>query len=741
MEFTLKRHAASLTRFPGARRGLALALAALLCAPAIACGPDFPVTLLDRRAGVMSGLPEGGFDFEVSQLAAKPGDNLVAVEANDWDETADQRTAAEAVGLTAAQAQTVAAMRAAGSMDQALALASDLPRDVALYTAGAVAYANREFEAAEAQFLAVSELPEAERTHRGIWASFMQGRRYALRSDPQAAIEAFERTRRQARTGVADPLGLAVASFGEQARVAREQGHIVDAVRLYVEQVAHGSSSGHNSLLFVMRSAIRNPAEVDALLGDPIGVRLVVAYLYARSNELIETGGDEEYPSFDAPPDSPRVLALLDRLTALPAESVTAPERLAAVAYRAGRFEQAAHWAKGSDAPLAAWVRAKLALRAGEMPLAAQEYAAAAKAFPADEWWGLVPLRDPDNYGQESLQPHCRVQAEAGTLALSRGDYLQSLELLFAAADRYWSDAAYVAERVVSVDELKAFVDRVVPKALPTPSAPANADDAEDPGEDEDSYASEPPANQLRWLLARRLMREGRPEQAVAYFDHADLRTQAQGYVAALAGTKAWGRVDQARAWFEAAGIARWHGMELMGYEGDPDYFIWGGSFDLNSPVTWDEDYNAVMHPRTDIKVEGPFTSDGERARLKLSLAQPLERFHYRVVAAGLAGKAADVLPPRSQAFAAVLCEGTRWLIDRAPEQAQSIYKRYLHEGPYVPWGASFGRECPAPNFEKVEAELQAAFWAKVRHVCLYAAPVLLLAIAGFVWLRRRRRA
>jgi hypothetical protein len=61
--------------------------------------------------------------------------------------------------------------------------------------------------------------------------------------------------------------------------------------------------------------------------------------------------------------------------------------------------------------------------------------------------------------------------------------------------------------------------------------------------------------------------------------------------------------------------------------------------------------------------------------------------------------KAADFLPPSSQAFAAVLCRATGWLIDREPERAALVYARYLREGSYVRWARTFGRRCPQPDF------------------------------------------
>lgn len=720
-----------------ALRALTVALSLMATVPASACGPNFPVTLLDRRELIMGTLPEGTFSFEAQHLIQVSPNDFKVVESDPWADVDKIRLDIENQGLSSAAAEAVAAMRSTDSADAALALAADLPQELAWYTAAAVAWQHGDWTRAQALFNNVVLLPAEQRAMRGVWASYMLGRTQAMNGDAAAALAAFEQTRAWVREGAVDPLGLAVASLGEQARIELDAGRYAAAVRLYAEQAALGSSSGQNSLLFVARAAIRNPAQTDALLADEVGTRLLLAYLYTRYNELIDSEPEEdEYPNFDAPADGPRLLALLDRIAAAP--SVPNPDRLAAIAYRAGRFEQAGQLVAKSDTPLAAWVRAKLALRDGQLDVAAQAYAKAAQAFPADEVWGEVPLSRED-YLREQLQPRCRVQAEAGTLALSRGDYLQALELLYAAADVYWPDTAYIAERVVTVDELRAFVDRVASTPAPAPpEAASNTDDEEE--EDSYGYASTTPAGQIRWLLARRLLREGQLDQALNYFDDPVTLTQAKRYVAARQRTSAWTRIGKARAWYESAEIARWYGMEILGYEQDPDYFVWGGDFDLNSPISWDEDYNPVFNARSDLKIEGPYTSDGERQRVAASHAQPLERFHYRVVAAGLAGQAADQLPPRSQAFAAVLCEATHWLIDRHSDDAQKIYRRYLREGAFVPWGADFGRQCPLPDFDKVERELRDQWLHKAARWAAFGAPLVLL-LALLVYLARRRRA
>ena len=66
--------------------------------------------------------------------------------------------------------------------------------------------------------------------------------------------------------------------------------------------------------------------------------------------------------------------------------------------------------------------------------------------------------------------PECRVAGEQAILALNRGDYLQAMDLLYRGKALYWADVADVAERVLTVDELKGFVDKHAPAPTTPPS-------------------------------------------------------------------------------------------------------------------------------------------------------------------------------------------------------------------------------------------------------------------------------
>lgn len=701
----------------------------LLCSPAWACGPDFPTSLLEQRQQTLGELPEGSFDYEVSRLVDVSGLPFRPVEAG-WAPEPEGLRPAEAEGLPQGQQRLVLELRALDSAEAVLAGAGSLPPAIAHYTAGAVAWRAGDLDAARAQFAAVRALPAEQRGNHGPMATYMLAR--ALAGEAAAAM--FQQLRDEVRAGAPDPLGLAVASFGEEARIALEGGRVAPAVELYAQQAALGSGSGRTSLLFVARRLAQDAEARAQLLTTESGRGLLLAYLFARSFELppaLPAPGEAITP-FDpwqgssGGPDSASVLAVFDELDAALAVDDPKRDRLAAIVYRAGRFEAAERALGGADSALAHWLRAKLALRRGDPEAAASAYALAIHAVGAGEVWTARPEEvDFHAPSQAPLDARCRLQAEAGLVALSRNDVLQAMALFYAAAERHWVDAAYIAERVLSVDELRDFAQRVAAEPQP-------------PVEDSWVLGSQAPAAALRALLARRLLREGAGRDALPYFDDDALREAATRYVEAREAMQRGDAVARARAGFAAAELARWQGMELLGYQLAPDHAEYGGMFAPGERwvqvQTEPEPVWEVRPPEPD-----PLATAEERARVLASAAQPAHRYHYRGLAANLAEAAATQLPPRSQAFAAVMCEATRYVLDAEPERAQQLYRRYLREGPYVPWGARFGQECPTPDFDKVERELRAARIAQLQRAATWTLPPLLALGLAVLWWRRRR--
>ncbi len=700
-------------------RACALA-AALWALPGWACGPDFPHELLSDRHASVYELVEGTFDFEASRLAPKSATELKPNE-NPWQAPGESRIELEQRELGEAGYAKVEAMRLSIDDEQAWAAGEGLSEEVRLYTGGARAFQAGDTVIALQRFDAVLALPAEQQRSRGLWARYMRGRVNLMQAaggagvgeaEIAAAVTAaeqdFQAVRAAVAAGASDPLGLAVASYGEEAALQRARGNLAGAVRLYAEQAAHGSASGRASLLFVARDLFADDAALRAALADPLLQQLLASYVYTRTSEF--EGTDETGQP------KPQTAALERYYAAIEADTagtIGGVDRVAAAAYRSARYELAGTLAARSQTALAYWVRAKLALRAGDDKTAADAYAQASRAFPRDEDWGVNPN---EGYSYEGLKPACRVDGERAILALGRGDYGEALRLFHAGGGQYWMDEAQVAERVLSVDELKRYVDTNVPEPAVAPKA------------NDDGWTPPQPDAQLRALLGRRLLRTGRYAEAVAYFPPM-LRDTAAAYAKARLDAPKQGRIERAETLFRAARLARESGMELLALELAPDAALFEGSYELTDPTLDTQDRDLV--------------GADEAQRVIASRPQPVRRFHYRFVAADLANQAADLVPARSQAFAAILCSATGWLINRDPAQARSYYRRYVDHGPYVPWAANFGNHCPAPDFVGAAKRLQfeRVRWAKqiVRRYAPFVAGGALVLVVGFVFWRRRR--
>jgi hypothetical protein len=689
---------------------------------ALACGPDFPMRLLEDRAGSLAQLPEGNFKFEISRLGhAIAGLKNVTAATNSPDngygETpsyTEQRDQAEQAGLSAEQQALVKQLRTLTDAHQVEVQGASLPVDLRLYLAGAVAFNAGEYQLAAEYFRKVLALPVEQRPLRSTWAAYSLGRAlYEMSAEADAepdllaqAQKAFEQTRQLSIDGFSDPLELGVASLGEEARVVRTAGDWNRAIELYATQHIHGSAVGYASLKQLMGELTALPNdELTALLKGKTVQKLVTASLLSRVGW-----------SFDGqPPGEKKLIQLLQGSTR---GSLDNADRLAALNYQQGDYASAKAFVEhAGDGGLAWWVRAKLALREGDKTAATAAYAKAAQAFPQNEAWGEARLPEWD-YNDVVVQPKCRVEGESAILALQRGDYLQAFDQLYRSNGVYWLDAATVAERVLTVDELKHYVDTNVPAVPPQTQ------------EQRDNYAPLPVAASLRDLLGRRLLREERYDEAPGYFDNVELQNKAKAYAEQRqVADAAWWPTTRAAALFNAGSMARQWGMEILGYEMSPDYAsLFGGNFSLET---------------AELKV-GPLVSEGEVQRQQASAAQPDVRFHYRFVATALASRAADNLPHTSQAFAAVLCTAYSW--NSSLEEQSAIYQRYVDEGPYVYWAGDFGHQCRSPDFQNASKRYVTQATDSVRSALRpYKKPVqiggvVVVVAAALLLINRRRR-
>ena len=740
---------------------------------AFACGPFFPWQLLDNRDEAVSEPVGLGFSFEASRLVTVPNDGLRIVERTDptWTSGTDDKVRWEASDAEREEALSgawrtvmaepirdpqvlaskVAAARAAIDGEAVLSAGSGLPVAVLDYIAGAVEFRADRLDTARRYFEAIDRLPPAQRRVRAVAAAYMQGRIYQRQGELALARAAFQAARRHAQAGAPDPMGLAVASLGEEARIdlveaglstvpwpvaapetdeAKIARLIAGAVRLYAEQAARGSKMGLLSLREVAGLIVARERELKLAAGDPLVRRLLVAYVVARDGQSPweESVGDAQDPVVVSV-----AAAVLAQPTAADGPDL---DRLAALAYQAGRYDLAEKLTASASRPLGLWVRAKLALRRGDRAAAARDWMAA--------------LLGSENAGTAELDAasKTRLRGEAAVVKLSQGEYRDSLRLLFPVASTYWGDVAYIAERVLTIDELKAFVDGLPPPREPPPAS-----------SDSDEIFRVVPAQRLRELLARRLVRDGRIGEALAYFPSSEQRArsdpsdrdgatsdEARAYLAAVEAAQPgwpfdwpWQQVSRAEALFRLATVTRRRGMELMGTEGPPDEAVLGGSFPDGVGQSRPEGFSSSPS-----MLLGP----DEAKRFAASAPRPDVRFHYRPLAANYALAAADLLPQRSQAYAATLCWATRYAFDSSDEaRAAAIYRRYVSTGAYQPWANRFGRVCPEPDFEAARTfwwRRVAAWPAQVagsvgRHLTLVIVVAILAAVLLAVSVRALR--
>ncbi len=682
----------SLSRFNRPVR-IALVAAVLGAVPiAWACGPYLPNWLLGRDELVFEG-PWGRFADELPRLwGAGKAPVFKAVESGaDLEPTAQARTAqadlddlTEALagnpGLLSIQRDAILrnfkehqAARPAGpwtdlerllhgvqakSGRQPAAPARGLPPEFFEYQEGALAYHDLRLDAAVRAWTRLLGRPAADRHYRSTWAAFMLGKAH-LRTSPDASVSWFRRTRELAGEGFADRLGLAVSSLGWEAWAENAQGNADRALVLYSEQAKAGDPSGLVSLRLLCPRVLAGGSKTLARAArNPEARAILTAFLVSHPSEH---AGDWQ--------------AALEEAGVTGAAGA---DRLAWAAYLAGNFEGAAAWLGQLDpavrpSPIAQWVRARLLLRDGKLDEARKLLDEAARGLPSLglDMEGAFYI----SWETAEIQPAPqRAEGEAAAIQVSQAsqgdDFAGALDKFLKAG--YWIDAAYLAERVLSTQELTAYIDANWPAGAAAGYRPLPPD-----GDDWEPLLvggyTEPARNRLaseiRELLGRRLAREGRLDEAAAY-----LPAWLQPSLKALAVHLAAGRdrqrpaAERGRELFQAACVLRGQGMAVTGTEVEPDWSVVDGEYDLANyePHREDRLANRIL----------PVTAD-EHARLERNRLRPWRRFHYRQRAADLAWEAARLLPAGDEK-AAVLATAGSWIAGREPRDADRFYKELV---------------------------------------------------------------
>ncbi len=574
-------------------------------------------------------------------------------------------------------------------------------------------------------------LPAAERSRLTAVAHFRRARLRMLQLDKSTPDDAAMRRTLAAiradllavgaavKDGRPDVGGVAFAAQGWLAHLrcavlplprlrALGEADLGQALRIYLAQRQGGEPTAPDSIHQLLREAAAAGAFAECAR-DPELRRLMTAYLSA--------GGRTQQGTSPFALDGlvGHARAWLAALREAKVDFAADAVRLAALAYRVGDWELCARTLRDAPAtdPLATLLRARLDLRAGRAPEAIATLGAflqpQARRFSLgvyfydfdDRTRGADPAALPA-YRFESPDAAAgqvaKARSELATLLLAQGRHVEALDHFYRTGQR--RDYAYVAECVLSVEELKAYVDRAWPEDAPATKPTAKRVKFRIDEEPEECTPL-PPAQAIRHLLAQRLFRTGRLDEAIPYYP-AEVRPSVAQYRELLARAEDRTQAKRTRA------DAYWRAALVLRELGDATQFCafgpnWSSGFDFADdredapPLHW---HDAGGLPRMRLQPIGdeaesllaPPGAD-ERARVNAwmaaNLARP-DRAHRsaRYAVARHALKAAELLPDDDQAGAQILQFAGNLLKYMEPSAAQPYYRLLATRFKGTPFGA-----------------------------------------------------
>lgn len=632
-----------------------LALSVFFVAPLLqACGPWLPESYLLRNDEVFYAPPELGFAAELKHLLpeAVPHQAVLDQEpAGGPTAVQELRAALSAKGVEQGASERIVAefgqfrrslndakryldtqpypgsqvLRDRAESDakrsalENLKVPEGLPSEFRLYLAGALAYYQGELSEARAHWKALLQLPEEARHYRSVMAAFMMAK-----TCPDEDPAGYESVRSLAGDGFADSLGLAAASYGRQAQLYLSHGAFLPAMDLYLQQWASGYANAVQSLEITARRAWDQGNEESflKLVENETARAVLTAYLLTRHDGELNRHRRQRF---------------LEALPGIKGLEVAEAGRFALVEYQENNLSAARLWlnhAQADDA-LALWVRSKLLLREGRIDEGRTLMLALTNSFEAK----------PPDWRRLDTQ---RAWGELGLLYLREERFSEAADAFLNAGS--WQDCAYVLERLLSTEDLLAWLKK----------------HAERHPDAEGWYGMD-----ARSLVARRLMREARFEQALELFNP-QLRAHAEDYIQCM--QAAFNSKDdasvRAQHFWGAARIMRDFGMPLFGSELAPDYTWLRGQFEL------EDIYEARKKVRWTSGYQINEVSYGEMDRGAKTRVQPEERFHYRYRAVHLAELAAGLLPNNDENAARIYLVAASWIKKRDPVVADRLYKQ-----------------------------------------------------------------
>ncbi|MDG1480778.1 MAG: hypothetical protein P8R54_14375 [Myxococcota bacterium] len=624
---------------------------------ASACGPYFDNPRLSWVGRNMLDAPTSSFDADLNHLVrhAEPPPGVRARLKTTAQGEAEDLTAA----LPAADAATHRAWLTSARDDLDL---TPYPAEFRGYIEGVRSLHDEDHAAAAAHWEAVLALPEPQRSYRATWAAFMLPATRA--GDTTAMLADYQQVINLAAAGSTDTLGLAAASLRHRAYLLAGQKRWPEALDACLKYRAAGGQKYCTDLGNWLDASMA-AEDLTALLDNSGTAELIGLYLTTGSG----SGAD-------------RWLAAAESAAA----TVPGADRLAWASYQRGDFAAAQRWIDRAedDAAMAWWMSAKLALRRGELDdaIAALQHTVSLLPAPGDDLFADFPRQITCTHSSSSPARAARI--ELGITLVAADRYEEALTALLSAGD--WLDAAWVAEQLLTTNELQQYVDGWFPDArtywwppnhavvnllsggtLPTAQVPAS----------------------MRHLLARRLAREGRWAEARPYYtDWTNDWARQMDSLLAVGQDPTRSDVEQGEALWQAAAILKRHGWALVSTEMEPDFRVLEGWHEMSDTTSQRLDPDTTGYTEEMLQAHRALTPSPEQ-RDRLSDSGPDRRYHFVWTAQALAWEAVQRLPGDHPDFLQAGCTAGSWTRVRDPEAADRFWKLMYEKARRTTQGAA----------------------------------------------------
>jgi uncharacterized protein (TIGR03382 family) len=509
--------------------------------------------------------------------------------------------------------------------------------------------------------------------------------------DPEQAALWYQRVRTEIEESGQDSAGLYVASLRQESWVQERAEHPVQALSLCLQYRTSGASTFCSDLRPLAEDVLAQN-ELSSAVQDPLVAQAIAA--------LLTNPGSSVWYRLDLEEQTQRGLLASERQVDL-----AASDRLAWAAYRSGEMASAQAWLDRSpETAMAHWIQAKLHLVDGDVEQAQVSLAQGAALLPQSPEHGR-PLFS-THCQHDHADPRRAMNVELGVVRVRTGDYPGALQAFLAAGD--WMDAAWVAERLLTTDELRAEVD------LHWPDAGHSAEPVAYLLDGEPLPAAQIPPS-MRHLLARRLARESRWDEAIIYFP-AELRPPAREIRDSLDKAQDPWRRDDVRGThlWNAAYQSKQLGWELLATEMEPDFRVLEGYYEAANTV----------ERRLDPTAPAPLfaTQPAELAKLAVTRPPNTHRYHFVWAAAEQAEQAVALMNDDNPQLEQALCTPGVWLWHRDPAYADRAFKALASRVPnsslngvtvfLEPANMGLCQPTPPPPPEGCQSAPGGGFWA-----------------------------